>query len=218
MRTGRDVAVLVRRGDELLLLRRARKGYWHVVAGAVEDGESFAAAAARELLEEAGLVPVVPLRRLDLVQRYPVNDEDRDQYPVGVRDIEAETYVADAPDGWEPTLNEEHTAHRWCSPHVAEQLLLWPEARAAVRAALVFKGGSLDEVRALVELINARHGASWSLVRRIPGGSQQGAHELSDTLGQHAVLKWHTGNVPMERLPQTARIVEDARVRGWPTP
>jgi 8-oxo-dGTP pyrophosphatase MutT (NUDIX family)/aminoglycoside phosphotransferase (APT) family kinase protein len=218
VRTGRDVAVLVRRGDELLLLRHARKGYWHVVAGVVENGETFGAAAARELHEETGLVAEVPLRRLDLVQRYLVPDEDRAQYEVGVREITLETYVADAPDDWEPTLNEEHTEHRWSASATAQELLFWPEARAAVGAAVVQKGGSADEVRTLLELINKREGASWSVVRQIPGGSQQGAHELRDREGVRAVLKWHTGHIPVGRLDQTARILEAARARGWPTP
>jgi len=188
------------------------------VAGVVENGETFAAAAARELHEETGLVSEVPLRRLDLVQRYPVADEDRDDYPVGVREVTLETYVADASDDWEPTLNEEHTEHRWCPPSAAEDLLFWAEAKAAVGASVVQKGGSADEVRALVDVINAREGASWSVVRRIPGGSQQGAHELRSEHGVRAVLKWHTGHMPTRRLPQTARIIEAARDRGWPTP
>lgn len=217
MRTGRDVAVLVRRRDGLLLLRHARGGYWHIVAGVVEPGESFAAAAARELNEESGLVPEVPLRRLNLVQRYPIAADERGQYPLEISEVVLETYVADAPDDWEPTLNEEHTEHRWCSVPLAEDLLFWPEAKAAVRTMVVQKGGSADEVRVLVDLINARHGTSWSEVRRVPGGSQQGAHELRDVDGTRAVLKWHTGNILPARLAQTARIVEEARLRGWPT-
>ena len=68
----REVAIFVRRGDEFLVLHRSPENdaYWHVVAGGVEDGESFAAAAARELAEETGLVvellrprAAVPLRR-----------------------------------------------------------------------------------------------------------------------------------------------------------
>ena len=47
-----------KRGAEVLILHRsaAQGGYWHVVAGGVEAGETATAAAERELHEETGLV------------------------------------------------------------------------------------------------------------------------------------------------------------------
>jgi 8-oxo-dGTP pyrophosphatase MutT (NUDIX family) len=60
VRTGVEVAVFVTRkgGAEVLILRRSAEqgGYWHVVAGGVEPGETAAEAAERELREETGLV------------------------------------------------------------------------------------------------------------------------------------------------------------------
>ena len=56
MRKTREVAIFVYRGDEFLIARRVPRGVWNVIAGQVEDGESFPAAAARELAEETGLV------------------------------------------------------------------------------------------------------------------------------------------------------------------
>src|SRR5205823_11078698 len=47
LRTSRETSVIVRRGDDFLMLHRAVEDYWHVVAGVVEDGETFAEAAAR---------------------------------------------------------------------------------------------------------------------------------------------------------------------------
>ncbi|WP_329001328.1 NUDIX domain-containing protein [Kribbella sp. NBC_00709] len=66
--------VVVRRGDEVLLLLRANTGYmdgyWAMPAGHVERGESVLAAAVRELKEEVGidvepadLVPVTAMHR-----------------------------------------------------------------------------------------------------------------------------------------------------------
>ncbi|MEU8224969.1 NUDIX domain-containing protein [Kribbella sp. NPDC048915] len=66
--------VIVRRGDEVLLLLRANTGYmdgyWAVPAGHVEQGESVIEAALREVREEVGLeiaaadlVPVTAMHR-----------------------------------------------------------------------------------------------------------------------------------------------------------
>ncbi|NGO80637.1 methyltransferase domain-containing protein [Streptomyces sp. YC504] len=54
-----DVHLLVRRGDEVLLARRAGTGYadglWNLPSGHVEDGEDVRAAVLREAYEEVGL-------------------------------------------------------------------------------------------------------------------------------------------------------------------
>lgn len=120
-----EVVVVVRRGDEFLVLERspARGGYWNLVAGGVEPEELAAAAAARELREETGLdTQVAPL---DLTLGY--------NGPSGR--VRLDPFVAVAPAGWEPALDEEHVSYRWCSACDAVELLAYEEPRVAVRAA-----------------------------------------------------------------------------------
>lgn len=121
-----EVVVVVRRPDGrvLVLLRSPeRGGYWNLVAGGVEPGETAAEAAARELAEEIGLrAPVVPL---DLELGY--------ELPAGR--VRLHAFLAEAPAGFEPALDVEHVDRRWCAPEEAMALLAYPEPREAVAAA-----------------------------------------------------------------------------------
>jgi 8-oxo-dGTP pyrophosphatase MutT (NUDIX family) len=117
----RESKVIVRRGDEFLVLLRCADdgGYWHTVAGAVEVGESHAEAAARELREEISLVA----EPVDLDRTYVYDGS-----------VEVRAFVVEVPPGWEPTLNDEHDEYRWCGREDAAALLHWPETRELVRA------------------------------------------------------------------------------------
>lgn len=61
------VVVLVRDGDEMLFIERAKTdsypGYWSGITGSIEPGESQQQACIREAMEEAGLA-VKPARKL----------------------------------------------------------------------------------------------------------------------------------------------------------
>lgn len=76
---------------------------------------------------------------------------------------------------------------------------------------------SAADVSPVVALANARDGTSWSVERRLAGGYQQGAYALVAADGTRAVLKWHEGHLPPRQLEATARAIERARLRGWPT-
>ena len=124
-----EVLVHVRRGDEFLVLRRdeAKGGYWHAVAGGVEDGEDWRTAALRELQEETGLT-AADVREIG---RFQYAREAWERSP-GMR-VDVRAYAADAPRGWEPTLDGEHEIYRWCSLEQAESLLRFPEPRELLR-------------------------------------------------------------------------------------
>jgi len=135
MRRPEEVFILVRRGDQyLVLLRSPRQGsYWHCVAGALEPGEDFAQAAVRELREETGLdAEVVDLHRT-IVYSLAEEPERLPDYAAGTTHIEVHAFLAEAPPDWEPTLDWEHDEYRWCSAAEGADLLYWPEPADVLR-------------------------------------------------------------------------------------
>ncbi len=131
-----EILVFVRRGDAFLVLHRSpvHDAYWHVVAGALEGDETPREAALRELREEVDLDNG---RLVDLERRYvyPLAEEAesvRARFAPDVTDILVDCFLAEAPAGWEPGLNDEHDEYRWCAPDEAAVLLFWAEPRALV--------------------------------------------------------------------------------------
>lgn len=117
--------VVYRPGPEFLVALRSpeRHGYWNLVAGGVEAGEDPADAARRELVEESGLREPLRFEAIPLELGYV--------RPEGMR-IRMHAYLAEAPEGFEPDLNDEHVDYRWCDPAEADALLAYPEPREAV--------------------------------------------------------------------------------------
>lgn len=121
--TGADeVLIAVLRGDEFLVLLRSpfKKGYWHLAGGGVEEGETDADAAARELYEETELAAST------------LEDLGAD---LGYDGVSVHAFATEAPPAWEPTLNEEHDDHRWCSLGDALELVRYEEPREVLRRA-----------------------------------------------------------------------------------
>ena len=52
--------LIVRKGDEVLLLKKPRRGWYVAPGGKIESGESIYEAAAREFFEETGTRAVKP--------------------------------------------------------------------------------------------------------------------------------------------------------------
>jgi 8-oxo-dGTP pyrophosphatase MutT (NUDIX family) len=144
VRTGLEVAVFVTRtaGSEVLIVHRSPEqgGYWHVVAGGVEPGETVAEAAERELREETGLsakpaAGVEVCEYVDPLTEEPANR--RNQYNPSVAEVEVTCFHVTAPDEWEPRLDWEHDDHRWCAPGEAFALMRWPATARALRTLLM---------------------------------------------------------------------------------
>ncbi len=137
MRGDQEIVVVVRREGELLVLRRApeRLGYRSLVSGGIEPDETSWHAAVRELREETGLQAQV--RKLPVSLSYSLLDDPpaiRARYAPGVERVTVHAFAADAPAGWEPTLDAEHDIYRWCDLDTALELMKYETARAALRA------------------------------------------------------------------------------------
>ena len=129
MREREEILLVVYRpGPSFLVLLRSPEshGYWHLVAGGIEESESPDAAALRELGEETGLTEPVRFAPIPLELGY-LADGDREQW------VTLHPYSVEVEQGWEPVLNEEHVEYRWCSEAQAEELLEYPEPVDVIR-------------------------------------------------------------------------------------
>jgi lipoyl(octanoyl) transferase len=125
----RTVSVVVKRAGRVLLLRRtpARGGFWQPVTGKIEPGESAAAAAKRELLEETG-IRAEP-RALEYVHSFVLAGED------GAAPVVAEetAFEVDVPSDEVKIDSNEHEAFEWVAPAVAVERVPYAGLKRIVR-------------------------------------------------------------------------------------
>ena len=116
-------------GPSVLLLERPprRGGGEHPVTGKAEPGESAAACAAREAVEETGL-------RGEVVDLQFAHQYQRRKGP-----FEEHAFLLRAAPGATPSLSDEHVAYRWVTPQEARAAVSWPaQARALDLAVQAF--------------------------------------------------------------------------------
>ncbi|MBL8950537.1 MAG: lipoyl(octanoyl) transferase LipB [Myxococcaceae bacterium] len=117
------VSVVVRRGLQVLVLQRPeeRGGFWQIVTGRIEPGETPAAAALREAREETGL-PIEQVRALDYEHAFTFG---------GARLFHEHAFVAEAGAG-DVTLTE-HRASEWLDDAAAAARMPFAGLARAVR-------------------------------------------------------------------------------------
>lgn len=116
----------------LLQLRRTRDPLvdtWHPVMGHIDPAETAVACAARELREELALDPFGPdsLGFWALEQVHP--------YFVATIDcvVLSPRFACEVRPDWSPTLNGEHSDHRWVDANHARHAFMWPGQCASTR-------------------------------------------------------------------------------------
>ena len=138
----REVLVHVRRGGEFLVARRPRI----TATGTPWRAASSPARGACRRRPRAARRDRAPRPGLREVGTFEHVRESWEGDPG--RRVQVHAFLAEAPGGWEPELNEEHDEYRWLPRDAAAELLFWPEPAAQVRglpergAAAVRRGGA----------------------------------------------------------------------------
>ena len=107
--------------------------FWQGVSGALEPGESFTAAALREVAEETGIV-LTSVSDSRFQHSYPIRAEWRPFYGPEPMEVKEQVFFAKVPVDVKPTLSKEHQSWRWCSVSEAAALLTFGGNAGCLRA------------------------------------------------------------------------------------
>lgn len=180
---------------EILFLRRAARGYkgdhsgeWCLPGGVVENGETPEQAAVREAKEETGYVSAHP-DGSDLTQAHAHTLDG----------VHFTTFYQPVADQFVPTLNEEHTDHRWAHIDAAPDPL-----HPGVRATIDEIVGGLGEDAEFKEEDHPRgEGGKFSTIEHAEknlAGRKILAHHMDDE-GYVSSITHEEGTQPSGQLP-----------------
>ena len=131
---------------EYLLLKRVAShgGFWQSVTGSLEEGETHAEAAIREVSEETGIRPrEQQLVELGVINVFEIAPQWRAKYAPGVTTNEEVCYALKV-DKCEVRIDPaEHEAHVWVNHEAARKMLYWESNKRAFAAAEMIH--SLDQ-------------------------------------------------------------------------
>lgn len=107
-------------GHKILLLKRAKEGYWCHIAGRIEKNETAWQAVVRELKEETS-INAKKLYSASYIDRFYESQHNRiNLVPVFIAYIDRDVFIQ---------LNDEHTQYRWCSIEEATALVDFPNMK-----------------------------------------------------------------------------------------
>lgn len=137
---------------QYLLLKRSDAdplypGIWQVVTGTLQEGESAADGALREVREETGLEPT-RFWSVPLVNSFYVPREDAIVF--------SPFFAGEIARSSEPRLSEEHLLYKWASLSKARTLIPWPGQRRGIELVHEYIAGKKDTAP-LVELTDIIH-------------------------------------------------------------
>jgi 8-oxo-dGTP diphosphatase len=130
------VGIVVWRGDEILLVRRAkppRLGEWSIPGGAQSLGETVFEAAIREVREETGIA-IRPTGIITVVDSIIRDAEQRPQFHYTLVEISAEWTAGEA------VAADDVDDVRWATPAAAAALVKWDETLRIIAEAAQLRG------------------------------------------------------------------------------
>lgn len=120
-------------GNILLIERADKAGFWQSVTGSIENGETLAETARREVAEETGIkLADGQLHDWRQSQQYEIYPHWRRRYPPGITHNTEHVFSAAVSRCTPVTLSAEHTRYQWLPAKEAATLVFSPSNKQAI--------------------------------------------------------------------------------------